>query len=94
MMGIKTKPFNPFDYMETQAEIDAYFLECFNDENPQLFINALGHLAKHHGMAEVAKASGLNRESLYKAFNGKTQPKWDTVHRLMKVLHVNLTVAA
>ncbi len=56
MMGIKTKPFNPFDYMETKAEIDAYFLECFNDENPQLFINALGHLAKHHGMAEVASS--------------------------------------
>lgn len=94
MMGIKTKPFNPFDYMETQAEIDAYLLECLNDEDPQLFINALGHLAKYHGMAEIAKASGLNRESLYKAFNGKTQPKWDTVHRLMKVLHVDLTVAA
>jgi len=93
-MGIKTKPFNPFDYMETQAEIDAYLLECFNDDNPQLFINALGHLAKHHGMAEIAKASGLNRESLYKTFNGKTQPKWDTVHRLMRVLHVDLTVAA
>ena len=93
-MGIKTKAFNPFDYMETQAEVDAYLLECFNDEDPQIFINALGHLAKHHGMTEVAKASGLSRESLYKAFNGKTQPKWDTVHRLMKVLHVDLTVAA
>jgi probable addiction module antidote protein len=94
MMGTKTKPFNPFDYMLTQAEIDAYLLECFNDEDPQLFINALGHLAKHYGMAEVAKASGLNRESLYKAFNGKTQPRWDTVHRLMKALHIDLTVAA
>lgn len=93
-MGVKTKPFNPFDYLETQSEIDAYLLECFQDDDPQLFIAALGHLAKHYGMAEVAKASGLNRESLYKAFNGKTQPKWDTVHRLMKVLHVDLTVAA
>lgn len=92
-MSIKTKQFNPFDYMQDQAEIDAYLLECFNDENPKIFINALGHLAKHHGISDVARATGLNRESLYKAFNGKTQPKWDTVHRLMKALHIDLTVA-
>ena len=93
-MGTKIKPFNPFDYMETGEEIDAYLLECFNDEDPQIFINALGHLAKHHGMSEVARAAGLNRESLYKVFSGQAQPKWDTVRRLMKALHVDLTVAA
>jgi probable addiction module antidote protein len=71
---IITTAFNPFNYMETQAEIDAYLLECFNDENPNLFVNALGHLAKYHSMTEVAKATSINR----KAFNGKTQPKWDT----------------
>lgn len=60
-MSIKTKTFNPFDYMETQAEIDAYMLECFNDDNPNLFVNALGHLAKHHDMTEVAKATGTKK---------------------------------
>ncbi len=93
-MTVKTKHFNPFDYLETQEEINEYLSECFKEDDPQLFINALGHLARHHGMTDVAKESGLNRESLYKVFNGKTQPKWDTIHRLMKVLHVSLTVAA
>ena len=93
-MTVKTKHFNPFDYLETQEEINEYLSECFKEDDPQLFINALGHLARHHGMTDVAKKSGLNRESLYKVFNGKTQPKWDTIHRLMKVLHVSLTVAA
>lgn len=91
---VKTTPYNPFNYMDTQNEINEYLLECFNDNDPRLFINAMGHLAKHHGMTEVAKATGLNRESLYKAFNGKTQPRWDTIHRLMKVLHVDLTIAS
>lgn len=93
-MGTETKPFNPFDYMETQEEIDGYLLECFNDDDPRVFINALGHLARHYGMSEVARAAGLNRESLYKVFNGQSQPKWDTIRRLMKALHVRLTVAA
>ncbi len=91
---MKTQPFNPFDYMETQEEINAYLQECFNDEDPQVFVNALGHLARHYGVSEVARAAGLNRESLYKIFSGKSQPKWDTVRRLMRALHVELTVAA
>ncbi len=91
---MKTKPFNPFDYMETQAEIDAYLLECFNDDDPQVFVNALGHLARHYGVSEVAEAAGLNRESLYKIINGKSKPRWETVRRLMKAMHVDLTIAA
>ena len=92
-MDGKTKPFNPFDYMETQEEIEAYLRECFEDDDPQVFVNALGHLARHYGVAEVARAAGLSRESLYKAFSGKSRPKWDTVRRLMKAMHVRLTVA-
>lgn len=91
---VKTKEFNPFEFMESQAEIDAFLLECYEDDDPNTFVTALGHLAKHHGMTEVAKAAGLSRESLYKAVNGKVQPKWDTVHRLMRVLGVRLTIAA
>ncbi|PIQ03613.1 MAG: putative addiction module antidote protein [Piscirickettsiaceae bacterium CG_4_9_14_0_2_um_filter_44_546] len=93
-MALETKPFNPFDYFETQAEINAYLVECFNDDDPALFVSALGHLAKHHGIAEVAKATGLNRESLYKTFSGKVQPKWDTIARVMRALHIDMTVAA
>ena len=91
---MKNQSFNPIDHLETQEEINAYLLDCFNDEDPRLFVNALGHLARHYGVSEVARAAGLNRESLYKIFNGKAQPKWDTVRRLMKARHVDLTIAA
>jgi len=91
-MSGATKAFNPFDYFETQEEMNTYLIECFHDEDPALFVNALGYLAKHHGMSEVAKATGLNRESLYKAFSGKVQPKWDTIARVMRALHVDMTL--
>jgi probable addiction module antidote protein len=93
-MGTAIKNFNPFEYFETQEEMNVYLAECFADDNPNVFVSALGHLAKHHGMSEVAKATGLNRESLYKTFSGKVQPKWDTVARVMRALHVDMTVAA
>jgi len=93
-MAEKLKSFNPFDYFETQAEINAYLEECFRDEDPNVFVSALGHLAKQHGMSELSKATGLNRESLYKTFSGKVQPKWDTIARVMRALHIDLTVTA
>ena len=93
-MGIKTKVFNPFDYIETQEEINIYLAECFKDENPNIFINALGHLVKKHGVSDIAEAIGVNRESLYKSFNGKTVPRWDTVRNIMNLLHVDVTVSA
>ena len=42
----------------------------------------------------LAEETGLNRESLYRTFNGKVQPKWDTVHRLLKAINVELAIAA
>jgi probable addiction module antidote protein len=49
-------------------------------------------LVKHHGVTDVAQQAGLNRESMYKTFNGKTQPKWDTIVRVMKTLHLNMSL--
>jgi probable addiction module antidote protein len=44
-----------------------------------VFVMALGHVVKHQGVAKVAKAAGLNRESLYKIINQKSAPQWETV---------------
>ncbi len=93
-MSVKTKPFNPFEYFESAEEVNDYLLACLNDEDPNLFVHALGQLAKHHGMSRVAQATGLNRESLYKTFSGKVQPKWSTIVKVMRALGVELKVAA
>ncbi|NQY38338.1 MAG: putative addiction module antidote protein [Alteromonadaceae bacterium] len=85
--------FNPFEFMETQEEINEFLMECYQDSDPNTFVIALGQLVKLHGFSSVAQQAGLNRESMYKTFNGKTQPKWDTVVRVLKTLHVNLSFA-
>lgn len=91
MMVEKLTDFNPFEFMDTQEEINEFLMECYQDEDPNTFVTALGQLVKLHGVTKVAEQSGLNRESMYKTFNGKTQPKWDTVVRVLKTLHVNLS---
>jgi probable addiction module antidote protein len=90
----KLTEYNPFEHLLTDGELPEYLTNAYEDEDPAVFVIALGHAIKHKGVAQVAEAAGLNRESLYKVINGKVQPKWDTIHRLMHALGVHLTVAA
>ena len=92
-MGEKLTPFNPVDLLQGEDEIAEFLSEAYLDDDPNVFIIALGHVAKHKGISTLAKETGLNRESLYKTFSGKVQPKWDTVHRLLRALKVKLAVA-
>jgi probable addiction module antidote protein len=92
-MKTKTKSYNPFDYLLTQADRGEYLTQAFLDEDPSVFVTALGHIAKAKGIAQLATDTGLNRESLYKALSGKTQPKWDTVQRIIKALNISVHVA-
>jgi probable addiction module antidote protein len=93
-MALKTAAFNPVDYLQSDEEIANYLTEAYQDDDPAVFVAALGNVVRHKGVARLAKETGLNRESLYKAFSGKSQPKWDTIHRLLHALGVNVTLAA
>jgi probable addiction module antidote protein len=56
--------------------------------------NALGDIARARGMTEIAKASGLAREALYKALKPDAQPRFDTIARVCKALGVRLVAQA
>ncbi len=43
---METYPYNPFDFLKTQEEINEYMADTFLDEDPRLFLIALGHLAE------------------------------------------------
>jgi probable addiction module antidote protein len=92
-MVTEIKSYNPFDYLETKKEINEYLNNAYLDEDPRVFLVALGYLAKKQGMAEVAKKAGLNRESLYKALAGEGNPRFSTVNRVIKALGCKLAVA-
>jgi hypothetical protein len=54
----ETKPYNPVRFFQTDAEIGAYLSEAFLDEDPGMFIVALGHVARHKGLAKLAEETG------------------------------------
>jgi len=83
---METKPFNPVEFLQNDDEIMEYLNQAYQDENPDVFVIALGNVAKAKGVSRIAAQTGLNRESLYKVFSGKAKPQWATIHALMHAI--------
>ncbi len=93
-MTTKVSPFNPIDYLESDEEITQYLNDAYQDNDPKVFVIALGHVAKAKGVAEIASKSGLDRESLYKIFSGKAKPQWAAIQGIMKALNISIHAVA
>jgi len=63
-------------------------------EEPLVLLIALRHLAQAHGIAKVAKAAGIERESLYRALSRRGNPRLSTLVAVTKAIGLKLTVEA
>jgi probable addiction module antidote protein len=83
-----------FDPSAFDDEVVAEHLSAgLGDDRPDVFLAAVGHVAKARGMSVIAKRAGLGRESLYKAFAPGAMPRYDTVLKVLQSLGVKLTVS-
>jgi probable addiction module antidote protein len=87
-------PFDAADYLDNDAVIAEYLSAAVDDPNPDVFLAALGDVAKAHGMARIAKDAGLGRESLYKALSSGAHPRYETVSAILRALGVKFAVVA
>jgi probable addiction module antidote protein len=96
MMKRKTtyKSFDPVAYLDNDAVIAEYLSAAAQDPNPDVFVTALGDVAKARGMAQIAKDSGLGRESLYKALRAGARPRFETISTVLRALGVKIAVIA
>jgi probable addiction module antidote protein len=65
-----------------------------DSDEPRVLLVALRHLAQAHGIAKVAKAARIERESLYRALSEKGNPRLSTLVAVIKVIGLRLTVEA
>ena len=63
-------------------------------EEPLVLLIALRHLAQARGIAKVAKAAGIERESLYRALSRRGNPRLSTLVAVTKAIGLKLTVEA
>jgi probable addiction module antidote protein len=59
--------------------------------DPGRFVNALGKLARTHRMTQVARDTGLARESLYRSLGTGGNPEFGTVLKVLSSLGFRLT---
>jgi probable addiction module antidote protein/putative addiction module killer protein len=88
------KPFDAAAYLDSDTVIAEYLSAAAEDPNPDVFVAALGNVAKARGMAQIAKESGLGRESLYKALSAGAHPRFETINSVLHALGVKFTVVA
>ena len=87
----KLIPFDPARYLINDETIDAYLTDALQDPDPDAFLAAIGDVARAKGMTEIARSSGLGRESLYKALAPGSKPRYETVVRVLRALNLRLT---
>ena len=84
------RAFDAADYLESDEVVAEYLNAALEDDNPDVFLQAIADVAKARGIAQLAKDTGLGRESLYKALAPGAKPRYDTVLKLMRALGVEL----
>ena len=61
-------------------------------EAPEELLLGLRHFAEAHGMARVAAAAGLSRESLYRSLSAAGNPRLSTLVAVLRVAGMRLSV--
>ncbi len=96
MKKTKTTRYDVTEHLRTPEEMAAYLEAVLEESNgdASMVAKAIGDIARARGMSQVAKDSGLSRESLYKALSGERSPGIDTILKVIKALGIRLHAEA
>jgi len=69
-----------------------YLNAAAEDRDPRIYLAALRTVAEAQGMAKVAKAAGVPRESLYRALSSNGNPRFSTLHAILRAAGLKFSV--
>jgi len=61
-------------------------------DEPRVLLLALRHVAQARGVAKIAEAAGVQRESLYRALSANGNPRLSTLCAVAKAVGLRLTL--
>ena len=93
MSKLKTRPFDMANYLGSEEEIAEYLRQVLEDNDPAELAGALGDIARARGMTQLARDTGLSRESLYKSLSGERAPSSDTLFKVIHAMGFKLSLA-
>ena len=89
---MQLKRFDVIDFLDSDEAPVEYLNVALEENDPKYFAKALGNVARAKGMSSVAEATGLGRQSLYRALSSDGNPRIDTLFRVLDALEVKLAV--
>jgi probable addiction module antidote protein len=86
----KTRPWDVVEHLKTEEDMAAYLEAALEEGDPALITAAMGDVARAKGITQIARETGLGRESLYKALSPEGNPEFATVLKVMRALGLKL----
>ena len=81
------------DELRGDPELAAEYLNAAaEDGDARVYLAALRAVAEAKGMAKVAKAAGVPRESLYRALSPSGNPRFSTLHAILRAAGLKMPV--
>ena len=92
MEAVKLKKWDSAEYLKSDEDMALYLEACLEEagDDSAFVAKALGTIARAKGMTQLAKETGLGRESLYKALSGEGNPSFSTILKVISALGIRL----
>lgn len=88
---VKTTRFDVAEYLDTPERQAEYITAALETGDAAFVRDAVGSVARARGMSDIARATGLNRESLYKALGETGNPEFGTMLGVLEALGLELS---
>ena len=92
MQTLPLRKWDSAEHLQTEADMAFYLQACFEEagDDAAFIAKALGTIARAKGMTQLARDTGMGRESLYKALSGEGNPSFATILKVMSALGLSL----
>ncbi len=94
MAKTRTRAWDVAEHLTSRDDMAAYLEAALEEGDVSLVAAALGDIARATGMSEIARQTGLGRESLYKALSPDGNPELATILRVLRALGLKLHATA
>lgn len=89
-MTTGTRAYDSARYLDNDEAIEAYLSDAFEEGDPKGIAHALGVVARARGMTQLARETGITRESLYRALSDEGNPEFATIVKVMAALGLRM----
>jgi probable addiction module antidote protein len=89
-----SRPYKPtlLEGLKDPKEAAEYLNAALEENEPELFLLALRHVAEAHGIKKLAEDTHLNRESMYRMLSEQGNPQLSSLTAIFKKIGLRLAV--